>query len=426
MSIATESGAPFRRSLAGLVASLALATASIAAESPGEWLLTGTRIYVSPDTPPIDGGAVLVRDGRIAAVGDVQTQGVKPTAECSGGVMMAGFQNSHVHFMRERWTDVQHRSAAELNRALADMVTRYGYTTVVDTGSDRADTLALRARIERGELEGPRILMVGEPLFPPDGIPAYLEDLPPETLARFRQPADVAAAVAVVEANFDAGADGTKLFLVTPQRQGRYARMPAPIARAAAERTHRHGGFVMAHPTDLDGVRAALDAKVDVLTHTTLGFETPWPDELLREAVAADLAMIPTLKLLGHELKKQKVPDEVAQRLIAAAAKSVEAFVAAGGTVLFGTDVGYMTDDDPTEEYVLLARAGLDTMQILASLTTTPAARWGESERRGRLQPGMDADIVVLEADPAEDPASFARVRCTIRGGRIIHSKTHS
>jgi hypothetical protein len=44
--------------------------------------------------------------------------------------------------------------------------------------------------------------------------------------------------------------------------------------------------------------------------------------------------------------------------------------------VLFGTDAGYMTVLDPTEEYVRLAEAGLTPMQILAALTTAPAARW--------------------------------------------------
>jgi imidazolonepropionase-like amidohydrolase len=58
-------------------------------------------------------------------------------------------------------------------------------------------------------------------------------------------------------------------------------------------------------------------------------------------------------------------------------------------------------------------------MEILASLTTAPAARWQEAERRGQVTAGMDADLVVLAADPMADPASFAKVRCTIRGGRL-------
>ena len=56
-------------------------------------------------------------------------------------------------------------------------------------------------------------------------------------------------------------------------------------------------------------------------------------------------------------------------------------------------------------------------MQILASLTTAPAARWKEDERRGRVAPGFDADLVVLAADPADDVKNFAKVRCVFRGG---------
>jgi imidazolonepropionase-like amidohydrolase len=91
--------------------------------------------------------------------------------------------------------------------------------------------------------------------------------------------------------------------------------------------------------------------------------------------------------------------------------------------VLFGTDVGYMTDYDPVREYELMAMAGLTPMQILASLTTTPAARWKEQDRRGRVASGMDADLVVLDADPADSPRNFAAVRCVIRRGEVIYAR---
>jgi imidazolonepropionase-like amidohydrolase len=69
-----------------------------------------------------------------------------------------------------------------------------------------------------------------------------------------------------------------------------------------------------------------------------------------------------------------------------------------------------------------MTKAGLTPMQILASLTTAPAARWKESQRRGRLAAGMDADIVVLEADPAVDARNFAKVRCVFREGTEIYA----
>lgn len=70
-----------------------------------------------------------------------------------------------------------------------------------------------------------------------------------------------------------------------------------------------------------------------------------------------------------------------------------------------------------------MARA-ITPREILASLTTAPAARWQEAERRGQVKAGMDADLVVLGGDPAADPANFADVRCTIRNGRPIYART--
>lgn len=409
-----------------LLASTSLAAPPAVSGASDTWLLTGTRIYASPEERAIDDGAVLVRNGKIAAVGsrrDVSALAAAHQAQCGGGFITAGFQNSHVHFIGEAWKNAGGRPASELSRSMAEILTRFGYTTVVDIASDRGNTLALRARVESGEIPGPRILTVGWALFPASGLPIYLDHLPREFLDRLPQPPSAQAASRVVRENLDAGADATKLFLAAPQTRGRIARMPVEVARAAVEETHRRGKLVFAHPTDVDGVRQALAAKVDILAHSTLGATDLWPETFLREVIASKVALVPTLKLLGYELKKEGVPEDVTARLISVSVEQVKAFSAAGGQVLFGTDVGYMTDFDPTEEYVLLARAGLTPMQIFAALTTAPAQRWNEGDRRGRLKAGMDADIVVLDADPASDPAAFAKVRCAFRAGKLIYRR---
>jgi imidazolonepropionase-like amidohydrolase len=58
--------------------------------------------------------------------------------------------------------------------------------------------------------------------------------------------------------------------------------------------------------------------------------------------------------------------------------------------------------------------------QILASLTTNPTTRFGYSKLSGTIAKGMDADLVILSADPAKDVANFAKVRQVIRGGKVI------
>lgn len=420
---------PARLPLAGIAAALlccGMASAPAQADDRAVRALRGVKLYPAPDAPPVDDGVVLVREGRIVGVGtrDAAPRGVAPLAPgCDGGVVVAGFQNSHVHLNGTVFANARTAKAATLQDGLTALLTRYGFTTAFDIASDRDNTLALRQRMDQGELKGPRLLTAGLPLFPPQGLPVYLDHFDPAFLAKLPQPASVAAALATVRQNLDAGAEATKLFLVTPQRNRPPQRMAADIAEAAAAETHRRGHLVFAHPTDLDGVRAALRAGVDILAHPPLGVPGPWPTELLDALRAAGVHMVPTLKLLRYELAKEQVPPAQAGPVLQDSVREFGRFAAAGGKVLFGTDVDYMEDSDPTEEYELLAQAGLRPMQILASLTTTPAERWNEASRRGRLMPGMDADIVVLDGDPAQSVRHFANVKCALRGGRVIFSR---
>ncbi|WP_223636103.1 amidohydrolase family protein [Corallococcus sp. EGB] len=407
---------------------LCLATAGCASRqhpaAANRWLLTGTRLYVAPDQPPVDNAWVLVSDGKIEAIGsasDAPPAGLRREDACSGGVITAGFQNSHVHFTDPAFAGAASRPSTELQPPLSGMTTRFGFTTVVDTGSDPANTGALRQRIERGELQGPEVLTVGSPMYPENGIPFYLRDLPPELLRQLAQPASAEEGRDIVRKNFENGAGGTKLFVATPQGHGEIRRMSADIARAVAEETHSHKGLVMVHPTDPEGVSAAVQAGVDVVVHTTIDPpKSTWSPELIHQMVERHVSVVPTLQLWGYELAKAQVPAEVTERIVGDAERQLAAFSRAGGQVLFGTDVGYMTEWDPTREYVLMAHAGLTPMQILASLTTAPAARWSASERRGRVKPGFDADLVVLDGDPAADVRRFTHVKCTFRAGKLL------
>ncbi len=409
-----------------LVFGLAGALAACGERAPeGATVLVASRLYVSPDAAPIDDAAVLIVDGKIAAAGpakDIATGGARHLAACDGGTVTAGFQNSHVHFTEAKFADAGTRPAAELSAAMTDMLNRHGFTTVIDTTSNLANTVALRERVEKGEVTGPRILTAGFALYPKDGIPVYLRDLPPDFLAMLSQPASVEEALAEVQANLDGGADATKLFLMTPQGGGRYAFMQPDIALAAADETHRRGLPVLAHPTDIEGINLAIEAGVDMLVHTTIGDgKTVWDAALIEQMRAKDMALVPTLMLWRYEMKRAELPEGIVELATGDAVEQVRAYAKAGGQILFGTDVGYMADYDPASEYRLMARA-LSPMEILASLTTAPAARWKESSRRGRVAEGLDADLVVLDADPAADAANFAKVRCTIRSGRLTYS----
>ena len=412
---------PFSKVL--LIAAAFLATACSERAPEGSVLLTASRIYAAPEQAPIDNGAILMQAGRILAVGPrdtVAARGARRLERCDGGIVVAGFQNSHVHFTEPKWEGADARPAAELAESLRGMLTRYGFTTVVDTASGVENTVALRSRIERGEIAGPHILTAGLPLYPEHGIPIYLRDMPAEFLALLPQPGSTEVALAIVQSNLDRGADATKLFVMTPQGGGRAAFMKPDIARVAADETHRRGLPVLVHPTDFEGIELAIEAGADILVHTTIGGgKATWDEGLVARLVEQDIGVVPTLKLWRYELERAAVPADIVEQALGDAVAQLRAFSTAGGQVLFGTDVGYMSDYDPAEEYRQMARA-LTPMQILASLTTAPAARWQEQDSRGRVAKGLDADLVVLDADPAENAGNFAGVRCTIRAGQPV------
>jgi imidazolonepropionase-like amidohydrolase len=155
---------------------------------------------------------------------------------------------------------------------------------------------------------------------------------------------------------------------------------------------------------------------VDVLAHTAPE-DGPWSEEEVRALVEAHVSLIPTLSLWRRELSERPA---LAERFETAAVDQVRRFHRAGGTLLFGTDVGYRPEHDPSLEYELLGRAGLSWRDQLAMLTTLPAARLG-GKSTGRLERGLDADLVVLEGELTADATALAKVRCALRQGQLVH-----
>jgi imidazolonepropionase-like amidohydrolase len=193
--------------------------------------------------------------------------------------------------------------------------------------------------------------------------------------------------------------------------------LPESAIRAAAQEAHQRGRPVFAHPTNRLGLLASVKNGVDIIVHTTPQ-SGPWDEAILRAMKEKQVALIPTLKLWRYEARHDRVSFREAFTQTGVGQLSV--WAASGGVVLFGTDVGYMSDYDPAEEYTLMAKAGMSFRQILASLTTAPAERFGDSNRLGRIAVGLAADLAVLSQDPARDVRAFAAVRYTLRDGRVI------
>jgi imidazolonepropionase-like amidohydrolase len=404
---------------------LLLAACASASEdtSAPDLAIVGARVHTMPGAAPIPDATIIVRNGVIAEVGPASSVRAAPSARVIDGrdlTVVAGLWNSHVHIFSPTMTQASGDPAA-ISAEIEAMLTRWGFTTVFDISSLPGQAIALRQRIRSGEITGPNLLTVDAPIFPINGTPIYARDLLAGQPSFEVGTTDLATQR--VRQQLAIGADGVKLFtgaIVGPP-QG-VLPMQLDVAKAAVAEAHRSGKPVFAHPSDLAGLRIAIDSGADILAHATPDDGLEWTPQLVQDLKAHNLALIPTLTLWNVELKRAGQSDAAATAFAALAQRQLKAYADAGGDILFGTDVGYIDTFDTTEEYRLMSGAGLAFDEILASLTTTPAARFGFTNK-GWIGRGMDADITILTADPATDPTAFARVAYTIRNGEVIYAR---
>jgi len=384
---------------------------------PDDLALAGGTVYTSPTHEPLRDGVVLVRDGTIAAVGPREQVRIPEQArsiDCAGRAITAGFWNSHVHFMERKWSDAATISADELARQVEDMLTRYGFTAAFDLSSPWENTRIIRDRIESGEVRGPRIYSTGLGLLPKNSA------IPPEAV-RFMgwmprpatEVADPEEASAASKKLLDEGVDAIKLFVSAPSR----ASLSERVIEAAVRESHTANKPVFAHCDNAGDVLTAVRGGVDIIAHTT-PFFGPWDETLLTAMKEHHVALTPTLWIWKWYSRHDRRSAQ--DKVIETELRQLRSWVETGGTVLFGTDLGAV-DPDPTEEYALMSQAGMNYRQILESLTTAPAERFGQAKQTARISAGFQADLVVLRNDPADNVLAFAEVQYTIRKGKVIY-----
>ena len=396
---------------------LSMGTAAFEQSANGYLALVGGTVYVSPSDAPIRDGIVLIQGGKIVAVGNKATLQIPKTAEvldCSGLTITAGFWNSHVHFFERKWSNAAVIPAPELSRQLEDMLTRYGFTNVFDLGSMWENTRRIRDRVESGEVMGPRIRSTGEPLVPPGALPSD-QVLNLMGTMKFPAPevADADQAAAASRKVLDEGVDGIKLFASSPRGPS----LPESAIQAAVNQTHRAGKPVFVHVNNGADVLAGVRGGVDIIAHTT-PHSGPWDETILTAMKERRVALTPTLTLWKYYARHDRISAQ--DQIVKTEVSQLRAWLATGGTVLFGNDLGAV-EYDPSEEYALMADAGMSFRQILASLTTAPAERFGESKQLGRIAAALEADLIVLKDDPSKNIRALTSVQYTIRGGKIIY-----
>jgi imidazolonepropionase-like amidohydrolase len=387
--------------------------------------LVGAKIYLSPSEPPIEPGTILIHSGNILSVGPTTQIKVPPTMtviDCKGLVVTAGFWNSHVHMLLPGLVHAEKVSSPEITAQLQQMLTRWGFTTVFDIASSLQNTNLIRRRIDTGEVQGPRILTTGDPFWIKGGTPIYVKGFLEANHIDIPEVQSTPQAKDRVDQQIRDGANGIKIFANSIE-PNEILTMPLDMAKVIVTEAHKAGKPVFAHVSNDKGIELALQSGVDILAHTTPFNGEQWSASYAQRLVSAHMALTPTLTLWDVESQKANASPDNIEKVMSNAAQQLQAFSQAGGQVLFGTDVGYIDHFDTTEEFTWMSRVGMSFQQILASLTTNPVQRFGYTAHSGRIAKGLDADLVVLRADPSQSTAALSQVRYTIRRGEIIYAE---
>lgn len=245
--------------------------------------------------------------------------------------------------------------------------------------------------------DGPFLLFAGPMLTAVGGYPTRSSWAPPGTGREVRDAGEARAAVR------DLARAGVSIIKVAQEPQEGPV-LDASIVEAIVDEAHAAGLRVTSHVWSLDQLEIALDARVDELAHGLYSDETI-PDETISRMVLQDVTYIPTLHI-----------NPSPQRM-----DNLRRFFAAGGRVIYGTDMGN-TGPPPgidVEELRLMTEAGIPPATVLASATSAAADYLG-LPGRGRITEGSVADLILVEGNPLEDFGVLAKPVLVI-GGRDSH-----
>lgn len=392
-----------------------------------ETVLLRADRYLDVDTGRLVAPASIVVDGnRITAVNPDTSPAVDRTVNLPGMTLLPGFMDLHTHITDDLEGNWVYRVVEEgpiddalLGVKYARMTLLSGFTTIRDVGAAGFADVALARAIEKGVVDGPRIIPSAHAIGTTGGhcdvtgfAPGIME---PDWTAGVADGVD--EIVKAIRYQVKHGARSIKICatagVLSFEESLGAQQMSDEELRAAVAETHRHGFRIAAHAHGPGGIIAASNAGVDSIEHGSL-----LTDEAVATLKKNGTYLVPTLYQwfvpvdlppqlhAKNEYIKERVGD------------SMRKAIKAGVKFAFGTDAGAGPHGRSGEEFTALVAHGMSPLEAIRTATTHAAELMGLGDR-GRLQAGLLADIVAVAGDPLADIRLLEDVKFVMKDGIV-------
>ncbi|MEP7118806.1 MAG: amidohydrolase family protein [Acidobacteriota bacterium] len=357
------------------------------------------------------GQFVVLRDGLIASVsGTAPVAGAAPhRVDLAGRFVVPGLIDAHVHIA----------TTAAMRAALDS-----GVTTVRSAGVSSFVDVGLRDLVKKGYLPGPDVLAAGYHVRPQPATEAFFDapdlgDLlvtgitTPDALRRF------------VKANLSHGVDWIKVLATeragTPDTDPRkQVYSETELALVVAEAAAR-GVPVLAHAHGAEGALAAVKAGVRSIEHGTY-----LSDEALKLMAQKGTFFDPTADVVNDLAQPGGDYDNAGlqrrgQMMKPVLVDAIKRARALGVKIAAGTDTAYGPSSIArvSREVLELIEAGLSPLAALQSATTVNAELLRLDKQIGLVRDGYEADLLVVESNPLEQPRTLLDPLLVISNGHI-------
>ncbi|WP_031495127.1 amidohydrolase family protein [Bryobacter aggregatus] len=428
-------------------------------------LIRDARVITGTGTV-IEGGSVLIKQGKIVAL----YNGTAPVAkslnaieiEAAGKTLLPGLIDVHIHLGSPGgfYDDPKKYQDRTLPEKRLKAYLYSGITSVKSAGDWIDSVIPLRDKGRRGEALMPELYVVGPLFTAAGGHPAQMLQSMPESARAYGQsqfvrlpktPDEARAMLRELKAK---NVDAIKAVLESGSANNPMPRLDLNVLKAICTEAKLLGLPVTVHTSKAIDVRDAFEAGANGVEHGSPN--EALPDELLRKMAASGFYYDPTMSVfegvrmmlekdftrLDDSLLQQVVPMDLlksTRRLVLdpkltgryqefaprmkEARENLKRVFDAGVTLVTGTDAGNpLIFHGPTvqEEVELWVAAGIPAHQAILAATRNAAQLLGQGNRIGTIEMGKDANLLLVDGNPLQDPKSLSRISLVMLKGERI------